>query len=297
MISQANFWLLQVNSKKWDIKAFLSEGNKIEYWSVVNNKRNIMPMDKFILWKTGSDGGVIGWGRFTGEKIPANSVDEKFWHSEVSINAEFFAVEMQFVSLDVSFPRKYMKNLPSFGRSILFRSPQSANAIRLSQSEWEDFSEVLENHLEKESENHEDQIILEITSDLQIPETTRLDLVESRVGQGQFRKMVLRKEPICRVTGTSIPDFLIASHIKPWRNCSNEERLDANNGLMLAPHIDRLFDKGWISFSDHGDLLISRSLSEEILRLWSLTAEQNVGEFNSSQANFLAYHRSNIFLT
>lgn len=291
-----NFWLLQVNPKKWDIEGYLAEGNDIKFWSIVNNKSNIMPMDQFVLWRTGFEGGVIGWGSFTGSKVLSQNVDRRFWNTEISSRVEFFAVDMDFVSLEVSFSREYMKTLSSFGNSIVFRSPQSANAIRLTRNEWQDFDALRRTRITTIHSSQENEIILEISEDLRIPETTRLALVESRLGQGQFRKMVLLNEPICRVTGTSNSDFLIASHIKPWRNCNNDERLDANNGLMLAPHVDRLFDRGWISFSDDGDLLTSEALSQEIVSLWFLPVGKNVGRFNLSQKSFLAFHREHILI-
>ena len=78
------------------------------------------------------------------------------------------------------------------------------------------------------------------------------ELRKSSRGQGRFRADVLKLEGSCRLTGISDPSLLIASHIKPWRNCSPTEKLDANNGLALTPNADRLFDHGLISFSDEG---------------------------------------------
>ena len=83
-----------------------------------------------------------------------------------------------------------------------------------------------------------------VRADKSIPETVRQQLAQARVGQGLFRSNVLHIEKVCRVTGVSDPNFLIASHIKPWKVSDNAERLDGSNGLMLAPHIDRLFEKG-----------------------------------------------------
>ncbi len=86
--------------------------------------------------------------------------------------------------------------------------------------------------------------------------TTAERLIHARVGQGLFRQNVLALYPQCPVTGVSMPELLRASHIKPWRDSSDEERLDPYNGLMLAPHVDVLFDKGYISFTDEGNIII-----------------------------------------
>lgn len=101
--------------------------------------------------------------------------------------------------------------------------------------------------------------IHEIQSAKELPETMKEALVKARIGQGNFRKEVLKLYPACPVTGVSMPQLLIASHIKPWRECNNKERLDPNNGIMLAPHIDALFDKGYISFTTDGDVIISNN--------------------------------------
>ncbi len=88
--------------------------------------------------------------------------------------------------------------------------------------------------------------------------TQREALVHARIGQGKFRADVTRlwgKGEVCALTGIALPEFLIASHIKPWRDSSNSERLDPTNGLLLAVHIDKLFDRYLLSFDlQRGDL-------------------------------------------
>ncbi len=130
---------------------------------------------------------------------------------------------------------------------------------------------------------------IELMEDL--PATEKAALVLARLGQGKFRQNLLTVESACRVTGLSNPSFLIASHIKPWRFCNNMERLDKNNGLMLSPHIDKLFDTGNISFSDDGSILHSTS-AREALEKWSCDLQKNTGLFNERQRTYLAWHRT-----
>jgi len=127
-----------------------------------------------------------------------------------------------------------------------------------------------------------------------ILETEKAQLVNSRRGQGKFRSNVSCIEPCCRLTKITDMRCLIASHIKPWSECNNFERLDGNNGLLLAPHIDHLFDKGFISFHDDGRVMVSSSLCKSILSAWSISLI-NVGEFNGKQKKYLEYHRSFVF--
>ena len=117
----------------------------------------------------------------------------------------------------------------------------------------------------------------------------------ARRGQGIFRDNVFRVESRCRVTGIDDSNYLIASHIKPWSESSNAERLSDNNGLMLAPHVDHLFVHGYISFSDVGDLLISPKCATGVLATWGIPSTLNVGPFRNAQRPFLAYHREHCF--
>jgi putative restriction endonuclease len=88
---------------------------------------------------------------------------------------------------------------------------------------------------------------------------------------------------------------LIASHIKPWAKSNNSERLDGNNGLLLAPHADKLFDRGWISFQDNGDILCANDLAARTMQAWGLDPLANVGTFSDHQKVYLAYHRDHVY--
>ncbi|MBO0395076.1 MULTISPECIES: HNH endonuclease [Stenotrophomonas] len=133
--------------------------------------------------------------------------------------------------------------------------------------------------------------VKQIKEDNNIGETVRAQLINARVGQGIYRKSVSDIEKSCRVTGTSEPKFLIASHIKPWAKSTNDERLDGNNGLMLAPHIDRLFDRGYISFEDDGRLVVSSQLPEAVRLKWDIVQKISNVPFSAAQVYYLNYHR------
>ncbi len=134
-----------------------------------------------------------------------------------------------------------------------------------------------------------------VLADKSIPETVKHQLVKARVGQGLFRSNVLRSETACRVTGVTDADFLIASDMKPWRVSDNAERLAGANGLMLAPHIDRLFDRGLVSFANDGRLLVSQRLPQSVLKAWSITAQVIKKPLSSAQQVFMQYHREHVF--
>ena len=91
---------------------------------------------------------------------------------------------------------------------------------------------------------------------------------------------------------------LIASHCKPWRDSNNQERLDGENGLLLTPSIDHLFDRGFIGFENNGRLIISPVAHRPSLQLMGIDTAQtvNVGNFSSGQQKFLEFHRKSVFL-
>ncbi|PSO19495.1 HNH endonuclease [Bradyrhizobium sp. MOS003] len=113
-----------------------------------------------------------------------------------------------------------------------------------------------------------------------------------RLGQQNFRRDLLEFwSARCALTGLAIPALLRASHIKPWRASNSMERLDPNNGLLLAVHIDGLFDRGFISFDNNGSILISDRLDKESLRCFGITPEQTVQNLNSKHYEYLSHHR------
>ena len=127
-----------------------------------------------------------------------------------------------------------------------------------------------------------------------LPTSTEAErLVLQRVGQDLFRIALLDFwRGRCCVTGLAVPSLLRASHIKPWAKCeSDNERLDVFNGLLLAPHIDALFDGGWVSFSDQGGLLVSKELSSASRHQLGVVTEWSIKGLTPSHSMHLMYHR------
>jgi putative restriction endonuclease len=141
--------------------------------------------------------------------------------------------------------------------------------------------------------NQEEQ---DLIAEISIQETVKASLIEARRGQGVFRNRVRLIERQCRVTGVTSDSLLIASHIKPWKESDNQERLEGNNGLFLSPHVDKLFDRGFISLTPKGDMLVSPSLEADVLSKWNIDPTRNYGRFNSHQSFFLEYHNKVILI-
>lgn len=130
-----------------------------------------------------------------------------------------------------------------------------------------------------------------VESDATATPTQRLQLAKARIGQGLFRKRVVLLEGACRVTGVSDTRLLVASHIKPWCESSNADRLNGQNGLLLSPHVDALFDDQWLTFEDDGRMHFNPSISVDVLGRWGIDPNKKVESFRPEQTPFLVQHR------
>ena len=130
-------------------------------------------------------------------------------------------------------------------------------------------------------------------TDIGPPQKT--DLLKARYGQGVFRFNLEQSEHSCRISGVLDRRHLWARHIKPWCECDDAQKLDGDNGLLMAPHIAHLFERGYISFSDSGDLLVSHGLNPVVLDNWHIQLPLNVGEFRPEQCYYLEWHRREVF--
>lgn len=146
-----------------------------------------------------------------------------------------------------------------------------------------------------ESETISDLIEQSIEGRTDIGAVKKTQLVQARRGQGVFKANVRLNEKGCRLTGVTDLLHLRASHIKPWKDSNDIEKLSGCNGLLLAPHIDHLFDRGLISFTSLGEVKISPKLDPSILSRWNISTRTNVGTFNPLQCAFLAYHLTSVF--
>ena len=135
----------------------------------------------------------------------------------------------------------------------------------------------------------------EVLTDPELTPTEKHVLATARIGQGMFKEQVRRFEPICRITGLSDSKYLIASHMRPWRDSNNAERLDGHNGLLLSPHVDHLFDRGLITFKNSGQPVISIQVNSTVPELWHLDLNRQGKRFSLEQVPYLEYHRDVIF--
>ncbi|MEI7676939.1 MAG: helix-turn-helix domain-containing protein [Bacteroidales bacterium] len=147
---------------------------------------------------------------------------------------------------------------------------------------------------EIETEIKDEIINIEINNELSITEKSTLML--ARVGQGKFRKQLIEYWNGCSITGFNRFDLLVASHIKPWKDSNNSERIDVYNGLLLLPNYDKLFDRGYINFDRKGKILFSKLISDNDKNTFGLSDNVKLINLEVNHIKYLEFHRENCFM-
>ena len=259
-----------------------------------NNAVGVKKGDEFFLWQSGA-----GWSarcvvttdaRRPNLQDPAPWDDgrEYKWIFGISVIKE---LESPF-SPGSTNNRQNISNLPNIKLGQFPKlSVEEAAAIRKFFGDANPPTEILDPVREAE----EDQVEQEILQRTLEGPVEKLQLVKSRRGQGVFRTNVIQIEKFCRVTGMRAIDHLRASHIKPWAKSDDLEKVDGNNGLLLSPHVDHLFDRGWIRFEADGTMITSPKLDPSVLPSWRIEPVLEKFPFNAIQIEYLAYHTESVF--
>jgi hypothetical protein len=137
-----------------------------------------------------------------------------------------------------------------------------------------------------------DTVVSDLEELSKAPETERSELIKCRLGQGKFRDALINLRGKCYVTGVSDPRLLRASHIKPWKDSTNAERLDPHNGLLLTPFYDHLFDKYLITFEDDGRIIVSKTIPSAITQKLHIDTSFRGRELSAKTRSYLAEHRA-----
>lgn len=143
----------------------------------------------------------------------------------------------------------------------------------------------------------DEQIVEEIENEIDtmaVKGEERIALVKVRANQSVFRERLLARYHHCCLCNVENQALLIASHIKPWVASAADEKLDSDNGFLLCPNHDALFDGGYISFEDDGKIIISDRLSQKDCIFTNVFSGMHI-ELTDKNKKYLAYHRKNIF--
>ncbi len=127
------------------------------------------------------------------------------------------------------------------------------------------------------------------------PQEEKKQLIRARIGQGEYRAKLLTECPFCPITLVSDDRLLIASHIKPWASSSDFEKTDPKNGFMLTPTFDRLFDRGFLSFTDDKKTILSPFLSNMTYSKLGISDNKIISHLPiDGREKYLEYHRNEI---
>ena len=120
-------------------------------------------------------------------------------------------------------------------------------------------------------------------------------IVKARINQSMYRQILIKKYGSkCCLCGVSDERMLIASHIKPWNKCDKYEKVSEHNGLLLCPNHDKLFDKGFITFKDSGEVIISEKLSKNDRMFLNIREGMKIN-MDPEQIPFMRFHRREVF--
>ena len=295
-----NYWLFTCNPKRYPRVFQELEKNSINRWMVGVHKSEIKIGDKVAFWVGGnSDPGIYMFAEIAGNltsgphyQIKGKTANYVKFGKCTTLPLSPVLMESMFKSKSLSKTLKYIR-----------KSHQSP--VRLSASDWK-FLTAEQKRISKRAKSEkrisaEQRITTEDKEEKRISRayvnkpTQRKALINARSGQGPYRSELIKREKRCRITGISDKAFLVASHIKPWAISNDKEKLDSNNGLLLTPNLDRAFDRGLISFSSNGKILLSKRLSGAVLKVLGVNSSTHIGALNLAQQKYLKFHREKVF--
>ncbi|AZU64999.1 hypothetical protein CHR53_15540 [Neobacillus mesonae] len=299
--SHNNTWIFQGNPTIFDIDKYVA--NNIYIWWSLRQEHfanTIAINDEVFLWR--SDGGNRGTGGILAKArvvgLPKDRTDDEnakeYWHSDDWENS-YLVVKLEV--LEVRIEEGFISRLSLLEHSVLkdlliLRLRQQTNYL-ISPDHANELQELW-----KLSNSNMEEVF--DTNDLwnfidnEITDTEKEQIIKSRIGQSAFKKALLENEKKCGLCGVRDERFLVASHIKPWSQSNNQERLDVNNGLLLCPNHDALFDKGFISFDEGGSILVSDRLDEATKVFLNISESMRIN-LSGSKRQYMTWHRGNVF--
>lgn len=137
----------------------------------------------------------------------------------------------------------------------------------------------------------------DIESDEKISKKRKENIIQARIGQGKYRTKLLEECQCCPFTMVNDERLLIASHIKPWANSNNREKIDPKNGFIFTPTYDKLFDRGFITFDEDKTLIVSPWISPMNQKRLGIYTGKKVDKLplDDKRIKYLKYHKEFVF--
>lgn len=265
------------------------------YYGYVQSVKDIIRIEKIgadttdekaenvlVVWcATKPSGGqvIVGWYKNASVYREHQIVPEDAMQERSLKDHDFYNIKATDICLLPEAERKYV--IEGFGQSNVWYGNDGIK------------ERVLEyiNNYSKDYENRISKIEKQIA---ELSGEEKEDIVKIRINQDKFRKLLLEKYSKCCLCGVTCEDFLISSHLKPWRESDKKEKLEVGNGLLLCPNHDKLVDKGFISFDENGKVLISTKLNAINRTFMNIDSKMKI-EITEENSAYIKYHREHVF--
>lgn len=230
------------------------------------------------------------------KKFNKNTESNSNFYKLNNIYFKYFKVYCERYNIKITYDDEIIKILEDIQRIKPVYPKDYKAGRKYSPDEWEVLGEsaAIEEIAELTDEENEfvdntDNLLNNILNNY-LDETEIYSIIKARVGQGIFRKKLLKRSNKCELCDFDYVKLLIASHCKPWRECDKVDKLNVNNGLLLCPNHDSLFDKGIISFNDDGSIILSDSLNPKQYKLLNIKGNEKLN-LNAKQVKYIEWHR------
>lgn len=204
----------------------------------------------------------------------------------------------QFYVLDTSITKEYVEYIMNEEKKV-YQDRSRYNTLKalgdLHAGLRKFLSFIESGYIQKQKETILSEIH-EVEENPQLTSTERTQIIQSRIGQGIFRNKLIDYWKGCSVSGCTLLPVLVASHIKPWNVSDNEQRLDLFNGLLLQPNLDKLFDRGYVTFDLHGNIQCSRLLEICDRKTLGIDKHMHLQKLDDNHKKYLVYHQDNCFI-
>lgn len=309
MINYTNFWIFFNNPKYWDLEKFLNDSKEKNLpltWTIPKFQKDYFLPNQYGVLRIGKDKRTLkelGTNKKLESGIYAivqivsparEKTEEDAWDNIYNLDNQSsylkgqYCVQLKIIHnlIDTPLLFKDILDIPEIKNDKYLIAGYQAASIPLSETCFNKLLNLCNiNNKELNKNSGEEFRLTGIEKEI---------ITKYRVGQTNFRNSLLFHQRKCKICGLSNENFLIASHIKPWSASNEFEKVDVHNGFLLCPHHDKLFDDGYISFKDNGEILISSLLDQADQLLMNVNPKLKI-KLNNENLKYLKYHRKNIF--
>lgn len=304
------------NPNNWELDRFLEDninnvGVKLA-WTLPEWQKDKFSIGEYGVFRIGKDrrnkqklagrkkldSGIYAIGKVL--SLPYIKEKEEAWDNEYNINKDssylksYYCIDLEIVANLVYSPLTFneIRNIKEIEEDSYLVSGFQSATIPLSKVAFDKILELTK--VNKSIDLIETHNSLKNIENLDLIGDEREILIKSRIGHSKFKELLRLENQCCPICGLNNSSLLIASHIKPWSKSNEKEKVDKNNGFLLCPNHDYLFDKGFISFDEEGRLLISSLLEEEDIEILGLNRKIQL-DLSNEKKEYIKWHREHLY--